>query len=84
MPESHSSEPNIAQLDGNVSISSDSKKQRFPKIDHVTVASSLPIVASYNLRSLIPKVNSLKNDLLELDFSKKYGNRVIEKSINLK
>ena len=65
MPESHSSEPNIAQLDGNVSISSDSKKQRFPKIDHVTVASSLPIVASYNLRSLIPKVNSLKNDLLE-------------------
>ena len=63
--DSQSSGQNIGQLDGNMSISGDSKKQSFPKIDHVTVASSLPIVASYNLRSLIPKLNCLKNDLLE-------------------
>ena len=38
---------------------------KYPKIDRVSTALSLPIVATYNLRSLMPKVNSLKTDIIE-------------------
>lgn len=63
---------NIDQLDGNVSICSNSnqsvnlpKTKHHSKADRITTALNLPIVASYNLRSLGPKVNSLKTDLIE-------------------
>ena len=36
-----------------------------PNINYVQTAQNLSIVATYNLRSLLPKVNSLKLDLLE-------------------
>ena len=35
------------------------------KVNKVTAALNLPIVATYNLRSLMPQILSLKNDLLE-------------------
>ena len=70
---------NIDQLDGNVSIcSSDEynrqsckklpnhpKPQNGQKIDKIAAALNLPTVATYNLRSMIPKINSLKIDILE-------------------
>ena len=71
----------LIQLDGNVSICSDNgnNTQRFPtpklfkgglqnkkpKQDKISTALNLPIVATYNVRSLIPKICSLKNDILE-------------------
>ena len=48
----------IDQLDGNVSVPN-------IKIDKISAALNLPTVASYNLRSLFPKIESLKNDLIE-------------------
>ena len=50
----------IGQFDGNVSVCSSSDI-----IDKITAALSLPIVATYNLRSLFPKIESLKTDLIE-------------------
>ena len=50
----------IGQFDGNVSVCSSSDK-----IDKITAALSLPTVATYNLRSLFPKIESLKTDLIE-------------------
>ena len=50
----------IGQLDGNLSISSIQAKT-----DKITAALSLPTVATYNCRSLFPKIESLKTDLLE-------------------
>ena len=47
----------IGQFDGNVSVPS--------KPDKITAAISLPTVATYNCRSLFPKIESLKTDLLE-------------------
>ena len=50
----------IGQFDGNVSVCSTNVKT-----DKITAALSLPTVATYNLRSLFPKIESLKTDLLE-------------------
>ena len=70
----------IDQLDGNVSVCS-SIIQNDPKsckklsdhlkpnnvknIDKIAAALNLPIVATYNLRSMIQKLKSLKIDILE-------------------
>ena len=51
---------NIEQLDGNVSVCPPNVK-----VDKIAAALSLPTVATYNLRSLFPKIESLKTDLLE-------------------
>ena len=48
----------IEQLDGNVSINSGIK------INRTVAALSLPIIATYNLRSMFPKINSLKTDII--------------------
>ena len=56
------SESDICQLDGNDSVCLDNVNIRQDKI---TAALNLPTVATYNLRSLFPKVESLKKDLLE-------------------
>jgi len=55
----------IQQLDGNDSLSSSNSSIILTKIDRHQTALALPIVATYNLRSLLPKVNSLKTDLIE-------------------
>ena len=57
----------IGQLDGNVSFCSDTTQPRNKnmKPDKITAALSLPTVATYNCRSLFPKIGSLKKDLLE-------------------
>ena len=70
----------IDQLDGNVSVCSSIiqndpqsckklsdhlKPKNAKKIDKIAAALNLPIVATYNLRSMIPKLKSLKIDILE-------------------
>ena len=66
----------LLQLDGNVSILSDSvpnssgfsttknnkgeHQNRKPKHDKISTAINLPIIATYNVRSLIPKIQSVK------------------------
>ena len=63
---------NIGQLDGNSSIlSEDDNITPHPpspprvKQDKFYTASHLPTVATYNLRSMVPKLESLTTDLLE-------------------
>ena len=89
---------NLVQLDGNISISSDSvpnspgfpttknKKGRHPnkkpRHDKISTAINLPIIATYNVRSLIPKIQSLKNDNLEMSVS--FGNNLMIKITNLR
>ena len=65
------------QLDGNITNTSDNDSlvcnpppsiQQFhgkKKVDKISAAMSIPIVATYNLRSLFPKVGNLKTDMLE-------------------
>ena len=76
----------IVQLDGNVSICSSNNvnipKLSKPKVDKSTAALSLPIVATYNLRSLMPKVQSLKNDLLERSVDIGYLQEIWEQTDN--
>ena len=64
----------IGQFDGNVSVCSNKgshqninvqPKKKTVKPDKITAALSLPTIATYNCRSLFPKVESLKTDLLE-------------------
>ena len=76
---------NIDQLDGNTSICSNEnvnisnpRNKKNPK--KVTAALNLPIVATYNLRSLMPKVQSLKNDLLERSVDLGFLQEIWEKS----
>ena len=63
---------NIGQLDGNISLLSQnsiSPNPPFPpprvKNDKIITAKYLPIVATYNLRSMLPKLDSLTTDILE-------------------
>ena len=37
----------------------------FPRIDRISTALNLPIIATYNMRSLMPKIESLKTDIIE-------------------
>ena len=48
----------IGQLDGNVSVGSTNVKT-----DKFTAALNLPTVATYNLQSLMPKIDSLRKEL---------------------
>ena len=76
--ESDSDISNIGQLDGNQTNISDivvnrninppiSKQQGYSynRTDKITAALSLPTVATYNLRSLFPKVGNFTTDMLE-------------------
>ena len=60
----------IGQLDGNVTICSDSVQPNRKTVepDKIQAAVSLPTVATYNCHSLFPKIKSLKTDLLERHF----------------
>ena len=87
---------NLVQLDGNISISSDSvpnspgfpttknKKgghpDKKPRHDKISTAINLPIIATYNVRSLIPKIQSLKNDILERSVSLAFLQEIWEQS----
>ena len=53
----------IGQLDGNDSISE--TKVRNNKQSKTNAAIFLPTVATYNLRSMIPKIENLKKDIIE-------------------
>ena len=59
----------IGQLDGNTSIIStdvnETEGLTFPRIDIPFPASTLPIIASHNMRSLFPKVQSFQTDMIE-------------------
>ena len=77
--ESESDISNIGQLDGNESNISDivvnmsihppiSKHQgnSYNMTDKITAALSLPTVATYNLRSLFPKVGNFTTDMSQI------------------
>ena len=74
------------QLDGNVSISSDSARPDMvkptKKPDKISTALSLPIVATYNCRSLFPKIESLHTDLLERNIDCGFLSEVWEQTHN--
>ena len=53
------------QLDGNESVCSSIDCNDLPILDRNSASSNLPTVATYNMRSLLPKINALKSDLLE-------------------
>ena len=69
----------IGQFDGNVSVCSSSDK-----IDKITAALSLPTVATYNLRSLFPKIGSLKTDLIERKIDVGFLTEIWEQNQNSK
>ena len=81
-----------AQLDGNVSLclsESDSTQlgntpafRPGPKIDKITCALNLPAVATYNCRSIFPKLGNLKTDLKEREIDVGFMVEVWEKSEN--
>ena len=58
---------NIDQLDGNASLNSSvlSDVNNYILPEKIRAAIHLPKIASYNLRSIIPKIGHLKMDLLE-------------------
>ena len=57
---------NIYQLDGNMSLAeSESCIIAPPPPDKISGAAHLPVIASYNMRSLFPKIGNVKNDLIE-------------------
>ena len=89
---------NIDQLDGNISIESISencpKKQRWKKCknvaqprvnnksDKISTAVNLPVVATYNCRSLFPKLECFKTDMIERNIDCAYLTEVWEQSEN--
>ena len=56
---------NIVQLDGNDSVISESDRRTHNRKDKISAALNLPIVATYNVRSLFPKIRNFKTDMLE-------------------
>ena len=83
----------IPQMDGNDSISSvnsenslNSLPQQFnPKnLKKYEVALNLPTVASYNVRSLFPKIRSFKTDMLERAVSVAFVSEIWEQKENFK
>ena len=80
---------NIIQLDGNNSIShleSESDNSVIisphPCPDKIEAALHLPTVATYNMRSLFPKIGNVKTDLLERGISVGFFSEIWEKSEN--
>ena len=83
---------NIVQLDGNVSnlsetTSSPSRNTQHPvnntKIDKISAALSLPVVATYNLRSLFPKIENLTTDTLERTVDVGFLTEIWENTLNV-
>ena len=80
----------IAQLDGNDSILSDSDATRHisNKPEKTTSAQCMPVVATYTMRSLFPNAGNLKKDILERNiqvaFCVNYGKNLRIGCINMK
>ena len=77
----------IPQLDGNTSdVESESDDSVIiqPNIqqDKITTAVDLPAIASYNMRSIFPKLGQLKIDLIERDISLGFFCEIFQKSEN--
>ena len=70
----------IGQLDGNQSVFNDSVQPVKP--DKISAALSLPTVATYNCRSLFPKIDSLKTDLLERQIDVSFLTEIWEQNHN--
>ena len=66
----------ILQLDGNDSIS----ESKNSKQDKISAALNLPIVATYNVRSLFPKIGNFKTDMLERKISVSFVSEIWERS----
>ena len=71
----------LSHLDGNVSISSSSSSFS-PNLDRNQTGLGLPTIATYNLRSLLPKANSLKTDILERQIDIAFLQEIWEDSEN--
>ena len=75
---------NIGQLDGNDTISSESdissKKTTNHKQDKITSALYMPAVATYNCRSIFPKLGNLKRDIIERNIQAAFCCEIWEKA----
>ena len=70
---------NIGQFDGNVSLS---ETQLNTKKSKIKTALNLPVVASYNCRSLFPKLGSMKTEIIERKLDCIFASEVWEQSEN--
>ena len=66
----------IVQIDGNDSLS----EVTTAKKDKITTTLGLPIVATYNVRSLFPKVGNFKTDILERNISVSFVSEIWQRS----
>ena len=79
----NNSDINVCQLDGNVSVVenvNNDEVEPVPEMDRIPTASSLPTIATYNLRSLKPKIKSLKTDIIERKIDVAFLQEIWEKS----
>ena len=74
----------IQQLDGNISFSEHSLITSPPPTlhDKISDAAYLPAIATYNMRSLFPKIGNVKNDLLERGISLGFFSEIWQKLEN--
>ena len=77
----------IIQLDGNNSIYSTESKSNItdtvptcPRPDRLSAAVHLPTVATYNMRSIFPKIGNVRTDMLERGISVGFFSEIWEKS----
>jgi hypothetical protein len=95
MYETESDLYNIEQLDGNITNLSDNNNDSsspssvlqcppppVSKCDKITAALSLPKVATYNLRSLFPKIGNLTTDILEREIDVAFCTEIWEQEHN--
>ena len=71
----------FGQLDGNISVNS-SITSSVSKCDKITSALCMPVVATYNCRSIFPKLGNLKKDILERNIQAAFCCEIWEKSEN--
>ena len=83
----------LIQLDGNDSVSSIESESESetslisPTIsghDKISTAQYLPVVAAYNMRSLFPKIDNLKTDILERQIDVGFFSEIWQKAENKK
>ena len=77
----------IEQVDGNASIASSCESESLPEIGGLNkydAVSCLPVVATYNHRSLFPKIQNFKKDMRERQISVAFCCEIWEKSEKVK
>ena len=77
----------IQQLDGNMSVSSNESENSLIipppaacNTDRISSAVHLPTIATYNMRSIFPKIGNVKTDILERGISCGFFSEIWEKS----